>query len=259
MNEPRRVAHKRAWGPAIALLALLGSLMLGGCATAPPPTHPSYDPWEPFNRDMYQFNDSLDRHIMKPAADAYVKVTPSPVRRSIRNFFDNAAYPNVVVNDLLQGEFKQGMNDTTRFLVNSTLGIGGLFDLVPPANNNDTGITLAHWGVPAGPYLVLPFLGPYTTRDTPDIPVSLVTNALFYISNPAVTIPLTVLNAISYRASQSQAIEMVRQSALDPYLFVREAYLQRRNFLIYKGNPPLQLDTSDLPGGAGAAPANQSP
>lgn len=239
---------------------MLGLLvLLGGCATAPQPTHPSYDPWEPFNRDMYQFNDSLDRHVMKPVADAYVSITPAPARRSIRNFFDNAAYPNVVVNDLLQGEFRQGMNDTTRFLVNSTLGIGGLLNLAPRGTANDTGITLARWGAPAGPYLVLPFMGPYTTRDTPDIPVSLVTNALFYISNSAITIPLTVLDAISYRASQRQAIAMVQQSALDPYLFVREAYLQRRNFLIYKGNPPLQLDTSDLPAGASANPAGKTP
>lgn len=234
-------------------------VLLGGCATTPQPAHPSYDPWEPFNRDMYQFNDSLDRHVMKPVADAYAKVTPAPVRRSIRNFFNNAAYPDVIVNDLLQGEFKQGMNDTTRFLVNSTFGIGGLFDLSPPANDNDTGITLARWGVSAGPYLVLPFVGPYTTRDTPDIPVSMITNALFYISNPAVTVPLTVLDAISYRASQSQAIALVQQSALDPYLFIREAYLQRRNFLIYKGHPPLKLDTSDLPAGASAAPAAHAP
>jgi phospholipid-binding lipoprotein MlaA len=229
--------------------------MASGCTTVPQADDEG-DPLEGTNRNIYQFNDALDKNIIQPVADTYVNITPQPVRNSVSNFFDNISYINVILNDVLQGKIGQGFSDSGRFLVNSTVGILGLFDPATPLglaeHDEDFGQTLGVWGSESGPYLVLPLLGPNTLRDSPGIVVGVVTNLLFYL-NSSVTIPLGILNAINTRARASSALKLVDEAALDPYVFIREAYKQQRNALIYDGNPPAQefsgeFDDEPLPG-----------
>ncbi len=246
------------------LLSLLPALLalLTGCAEVP--YRNASDPWEPVNRPIYDLNDAIDRLVLKPVSDAYIRVTSEPVRASVSNFYDNAAYPETVLNNLLQGKAVAAASDTGRFVVNTTLGIGGLFDVAAtmglPKHEEDFGQTLGVWGSPPGPYMVLPVAGPYTVRDTLSIPVALVTNALFYINTGPAAIPLTVLAAVDLRSRASNAIRFRNAAALDPYLFTREAYLQHREFLVHDGNPPLpdfpdfQDFEEDFPPLDGAAP-----
>lgn len=223
---------------------LLAAALLAGCATRPAGIDDK-DPWQPFNRQIYEVNDVLDQHFMKPIASAYLNVTPAPVARSVNNFFNNVTYPNVLLNDALQLKLSSTIMDIGRFTINSTIGVLGLFDpataLGLPANNEDIGQTLAVWGVPQGPFLMMPFIGPDTVRNSPDLVVSTVTNILFYITNPYITVPLSVLGVINNRAQVAGAVNVVNQAALDPYVFIREGYLQRRLYLIYDGHPPRRL------------------
>lgn len=228
---------------AIVTAIILAIIFLAsGCATVSQAER-NVDPLEDvLNRPFYQFNRDVDRAFLKPAADAYVKVTPQLIRTSVSNFFDNVGYLNVILNDFLQGKVSQGFADTGRFLVNSTVGLAGLFDVATAMgmdeHDEDFGQTLGVWGADAGPYLVLPLLGPNTVRDAPGIPVSAVTNMLFYVGEVAVTAPLAVLGVIDARARAIGAFQFIEEAALDPYIFTREAYLQRRIFLIYDGSPP---------------------
>lgn len=235
------------------------SLLCPACATLTPE---DVDPLEKINRPIYTFNQQIDKFILKPAADAYVKVIPQPVRSVVSNFFDNVAYLNVIANDFLQGKGEQGLSDIARFIFNSTFGIFGFFDVATPmglrAHQEDFGQTLGVWGVKPGPYLVLPLFGPSTLRDSPGLAVSAATNLLFYAPNSTLSVPLGVatvplgsvtvsmgvLGAVDARARASGGYEFINETALDPYAFTREAYLQRRTYLIYDGKPPL-LELSD--------------
>lgn len=240
---------------------LLCMLCVSGCATTPAGVDHS-DPLESVNRKLYSFNDTLDRHVLKPAADAYIRVTPKPVQASVGNFYNNLTYADVILNQFLQGKIILGFSDVGRFVVNSTVGIAGLFDPASHigliAHNEDFGQTLAVWHVPQGAYLVLPFLGPDTVRNTPDIVTSTVTNGLFYIGALYVTLPLGVLGIINTRVQASSSLSLVSQAALDPYVFVREGYLQHREFLIFDGHPPPRFynegDETDPPSSAGENP-----
>ena len=218
---------------------------VSGCATTIEGKNTN-DTFEPLNRKIYAFNRILDRNLFKPVADTYVKFTPDPLQIGIANFFENLGEINIIVNDFLQGKFKQGFMDIGRFVINSTFGVLGLVDhatdLGLRKHEEDFGQTLAVWGVGQGPYLMLPVLGPQTLRDTPGIAMGIVTNPLFFVDDTAITIPLSVLGAIDLRARAEGAIQFIDEAAVDPYAFTREAYLQRREFLIYDGNPP----TSDL-------------
>ena len=231
--------HPGAW----LLICLV--LVLSGCATTRSAAGPDADsdPYESVNRKSYAITDSLDRAILKPVAEAYIEHLPQPVRRSVGNFFDNVTYPNVVVNSFLQGKFDQGMNDAARFTLNTIFGGLGLFDVATPmghpAHEEDFGQTLGVWGLDTGPYLFIPLMGPNSRRDAPGIPVGVVTNALFYVSNTAITGPLGALGLVDMRARLSGPMKVRDEAALDPYIFVREAYLQRRIYLIHDGNPPL--------------------
>ncbi len=222
------------------LLALGCIALLSGCASSSATRDPS-DPWEPMNRPFYNFNDAIDRNFFTPIAKGYVKVTPQPVRSGVTKFFDNVGYLNVIANDLLQGKVGDFASDTGRFVVNSTVGIGGLFDpatgLGMPAHDEDFGQTLGKWGAGEGRYMVLPLMGPNSLRDLPGIGTSMALNPLTYL-NPVVTIPLGAINAINARANLLEASNIRDQAALDPYTFVREAYRQQREFKIYDGNPP---------------------
>ncbi|HEY6281273.1 MAG TPA: VacJ family lipoprotein [Burkholderiales bacterium] len=227
-----------------AIIAVLAAALLlsSGCASTPKEENQVYDPYEGVNRKIYKFNDALDRAVVKPIADTYVKVTPEAARTSVSNFFDNLGYLNTILNDFFQGKVKQGTADLGRFLINSTIGSLGLVDVASKmglkAHEEDVGQTLGVYGAPEGAYLMVPLLGPNTVRDSPDLVVSTVTSGLFYISQLAVTLPLGALMVIDKRARASSYLKIIDEAALDRYVFIRDAYLQHRNFLIYDGNPP---------------------
>ena len=221
--------------------------LLTGCATmqSADPEVPDNDPFESVNRPIYRANDFIDRRIAKPVTEAYVSYTPQPIQNSVSNFFDNVVYPNVILNDFLQGKGTQGLEDSGRFLVNSTFGCLGIWDMATPlgleAHDEDFGQTLGVWGMDESIYLVLPFIGPSTVRDVPNLGVSTVTNILFYVPSPYV-VPVALLGFIDLRARLDEAITFRDETAVEPYLFTREAYLQHRKFLIYDGNPPVDDD-----------------
>jgi len=231
----------------LRLIAPAALLLMAGCAIAPPRTD---DPLQHFNRKVYAFNNAIDKAAIRPVAVGYRKVTNPPVRRSVSNFFSNLRMPITVANDLLQARPKQAMEGTGRFLVNLTLGIGGIFDPATamgiPDNETDFGITLARWGVPDGDFLMLPFIGPTTTRDVWRLPVdSYFFDPLSYLSrnhkfHHGLYYAPTVLYLISLRAEAIDA-ESFLDSAYDPYAFLRDAYRQRRVYMLYDGNPPASV------------------
>lgn len=219
-------------------------LMLGACAAAP--KGPAYDPIEKVNRATFTFNDYFDRALLKPLSQGYVAVVSENGRTMVSNFFDNATYIDTILNDFLQGKGQQGVSDVGRLLVNTTIGVLGLAD---PATNlglvqhdEDFGQTLGVWGSGPGAYVVVPVYGPNTVRDLPDLATSTLTSAVFwsgFFLAPEVTIPLAVLSAADLRSRASNSIRFVNESAIDPYVFTREAWVQHRSYLIYDGNLPL--------------------
>ena len=220
------------------LLLLASTLLLGGCAT----NGDRRDPLEPLNRGIYQFNDSVDKAVIKPVAQGYKDVLPQPVRTGVGNFFSNLDDVLVVFNDLMQFKLAQAVGDFHRVLWNTTIGIGGLFDVSGAIgfekHNEDFGQTLGYWGLGNGPYLVLPILGPSSLRDTAgrvvDWQFDLVTN---YYDVPTRN-TATVVKVEDTRSRQLGTSEILEEAAIDPYVFVRDAYLQRRRSLVYDGNPP---------------------
>ena len=219
------------------LIIALG--LVAGCASTP--TGDPGDPYEGANRKIYNFNDSIDRAVMQPIARGYVNVAPKPVRSGVTNFFDNASYLNVIANDLLQGKGGQFLSDTGRFLINSTIGLGGIFDPAKEmglrAHDEDLGQTFGVWGAGEGAYLNIPLAGPSSFRDAPGFITRTLLNPLTYL-NPIVNLPLGVVSAVNSRANLLEATNIRDQAALDPYTFVREAYRQQRVFKIYDGDPP---------------------
>lgn len=235
--------------PAVAFVALL-SLALVGCATVPDAKKDPRDPIEGFNRASYKFNDALDRAALKPAAKAYKAVTPDFVESGVTNFFSNLAQPTVIINDLLQGKFKASLNDTGRFLVNTTVGIGGLFDPASAAgldrNDEDFGQTLGKWGVPSGAYLMVPFFGPSTVRDSLGTGVDVFSNPLRYVDNTTVRYGAAGLDLIDSRARRLPLDDTINQ-AYDKYTFIKNAFLQQREYAVKDGNvPPPKFDDEPL-------------
>ena len=223
---------------------LLTVLLLSGCASLPPGHEPdAQDRFERYNRAVYRFNDGLDRTLIRPVARSYVKVTPAPVRAGIGNFFENLSYTTTIPNDLLQLKLKPFATDTLRLLVNSTAGIGGLFDVATPigipTGNEDFGQTLGHWGVPTGSYFVMPFLGPSTVRDTGSFMVDQYTSPLQYAKSSSVQYGVTGLDLIHHRAEMLPLQDTI-DNAFDPYVFVRSAYLQRREYQVKDGKVPVE-------------------
>lgn len=208
---------------------MLAAAVFTGCEPGPNPN----DPWEKYNRFSYRLNDRIDHAVLKPAADGYVKVIPKPVRTSIGNAFDNLVYLDVVLNDYLQKKPDQGWSDLRRFAVNSTVGIVGLFDPATkwglPAHENDFGLTLRRWNVKPGPYLILPLLGPSTVADAADYPVEyVVTPTTWFNISWKITVPLYVVDTIDLRSRADRLIRFRNDTAIDPYIFTREAYLAYR-------------------------------
>ena len=221
---------------------LLWISIASGCATTQTNGN-NIDPLEPANRVSYEFTDTLDRNLLKPIAETYAEYTPELARDGVTNFFDNLTYLNVVLNSFLQGKFDQGLSDATRFIFNSTIGLAGIVDVATtmglPAHDEDVGQTLATWGFGEGSYLFVPVGGPNTTRNLPNYVTSYFLNPLTYVTG-VVLFPLTALNVINDRANFLEATNIRDEAAVDPYTFTREAYLQRRQYLIYDGNPPVE-------------------
>lgn len=222
-----------------ALVVCLAVFTLAGCASTD--SADAGDPHESLNRKFYAFNDTLDKKILEPVAKSYADYTPDPVRDGVTNFFDNVGYLNTIANDLLQGKIVQFFEDSGRFVVNSTVGIGGLFDPASSMglaqNNEDLGQTFGVWGANEGAYLMLPLMGPSSYRDVGAPAMAIFLNPLTYLT-AVVTIPAGVVSAVNSRANLLDATRIRDQAALDPYTFVREAWRQQREYEIYDGNPP---------------------
>lgn len=212
------------------------SLICGAIATsnAVAKTH---DPYENFNRAMYDFNDGVDTYFAAPIANGYKFITPSFVQTGVNNFFTNLKGINVVLNDLLQAKFVQSAADLGRFTLNTTAGIGGLIDVAKYAgleqNEEDFDQTLAVWGVPQGAYLVLPLVGPMTMRGAPASAFDAATNPATYAGVPAewISIPVQFMSAVNARANAEGALKFINEAAMDKYVFTRESFLQWRKNL----------------------------
>jgi phospholipid-binding lipoprotein MlaA len=243
-------------GCAFALAALLT-----GCA-AGPNTNPR-DPLEPFNRGVYKFNDAVDTAVLKPVATAYVNVTPVVVRTGVSNFFSNLSEPWSFVNNVLQGKGSQAGDNFGRFVLNTVFGVLGLADPASDAgierHREDFGQTLGRWGVPSGPYLVLPLLGSSTVRDTAALPIDMQGNLLQQVDDSGARLATYALRAVNARASLLRAGSVLDEAALDKYTFSRDVYLQVRRSEVYDGNEPdtegdLGRPTSGRPAGSVVAP-----
>ena len=231
-----------------ALLCVGAVLLLAGCASGPQTRKD--DPFEPFNRQVYKFNDAVDEAVLKPVAVTYKKVTPKPVRNGVKNFFGNLKDGWSVVNNGLQFKGQYAADSLSRFGINTFLGLGGVLDVASELgierHTKDFGHTLGYWGVPAGPYLVLPMLGPSTVRETAALQVDAIGNLSNQIADQATRDALFVVRVVDLRANLLGTSDMLDAVALDKYSFTRDTYLQYRRNAIYDGNPP---DADDSGGG----------
>jgi len=225
-----------------SILSILFSLtLLSGCATIDGEADPD-DPLESFNRAMYGFNDTLDQTVLKPVAQGYSAILPAPVNKGVSNFFSNIDDVVVLFNSVLQLKFDQSLSTTARILFNTTFGLLGVIDVASsldlPKHNEDFGQTLGYWGVDTGAYIVLPFFGPSNVRDTVGLIGDAYVNPLYDVTPDSDRLTLVSVDLIDTRAGLLSASKILEEAALDPYLFVRDAYLQRRQNLVYDGNPP---------------------
>lgn len=255
------------------LAALAAAATISGCATtgAEGGTAATRDPLEPMNRAVYEFNDAFDRAIAKPTAQAYEKVVPAFLRDMVGNAFGNVRDVWTAVNQLLQGKPGHAASDAWRVAINTTFGLAGLLDVASEAgiekHNEDFGQTLGRWGVPAGPYIVLPFLGPSSLRDAPARGVDLWADPLRTIDSHGQRNNAFLLRAIDDRQRLLDAERVVSEAALDRYSFIRDSWFQLRRNQVYDGSPPAaEEDTEWLDelerqesGTGGAAPAAPAP
>ena len=227
---------------------LLTGALLTGCASAPRDEGVAHDPWESLNRKTYRFNEVVDKATLKPLAKGYRKIVPEPMRNGVTNFFRNLGTPRSAINNFLQGKPVYGVQELGRFFVNSTFGIGGLFDVATygglEAHPEDFGQTAAVWGVPGGPFVIIPMLGPASLRGAVLYPLNIQTTPLYHYDNSSVRDRLYGLRAIEIRARLLPLEDMMKDSN-DPYVTMRESFLQNREFQIYDGNPP-QSEDEDL-------------
>jgi phospholipid-binding lipoprotein MlaA len=208
-------------------IALATAMVMTGCATAN-----SHDPFEGYNRAVFNFNDRLDQAVLEPTAQAYHDVTPDFLQIAIGNFFENIGDVWTAANNLLQGKVEDGLNDVMRVAVNTTLGWGGLIDIGSaagiPKHKQDFGTTLGVWGVPSGPYVMLPLLGPSTIRDTAALPADYAGDAWSYVDPTGTRAAGSIVRLVDKRAAALDAFNLIEEAALDRYEFIRDAYLQRR-------------------------------
>lgn len=242
-----------------ALCSTVAIMVLTGCATKPlGPANPA-DPWEASNRSVYEFNDAIDRALFKPVAEAYAYVTPQPVRSCINNIFLNLGEVWSFINSSLQGRHEDAINTMGRFLLNSTMGIGGCFDLASMNGAkripNDFGVTLGVWGLDSGPYMVLPFIGSTTVRDGTGKVPDIYFNQYGYgqlVHDIDVRNSIYGFEIVERREALLDVTNMVDKTAPDPYSFIRDAYLQRRAAQVRGANAlaeklPNYEDFEDVP------------
>lgn len=235
-----------------ALAGLIVTACLAGCASTP--ENPD-DPWENWNRGAQSFNDDVDELILKPMAKGYLFATPEPVDRGVTNFFSNIDDIGVTINDLFQFKMLQAGMDMSRFLINTTAGVVGIFDVASmldlPKHNEDFDQTLAVWGIPSGPYLVLPFLGPGSPRGTFGLLGDALMDPLNYtlFAGAAVSAASTVSDVVDItdqRAGLMTSEKIVDEAAINRYDFIKESYQQHREYLISDGNVPEDDASLDL-------------
>ena len=227
----------------LRLLTLAAVALLTGCATIPPGSTPSPDdPFESVNRVSYQVHQAIDGNIIKPAVQAYVDYTPKILQQALRNFTGNIDDFFSFINSALQGKPEKAGHDLGRVITNTSFGLLGLIDIAGdagiPKGEEDFGQTFAVWGIPQGPYLFIPLFGPTTARDGTGWIVRGYTTPIGYINDVPVRNTLWGLSYLDYRAQALQAESIVNQASIDSYTFIRRAYLQRRRYLIYDGQPP---------------------
>ncbi|MFZ3220037.1 MAG: VacJ family lipoprotein [Rhodoferax sp.] len=230
--------RQRTWPVRVAVL--VAAVLLQACASVP---HPDpRDPLESFNRGVFGFNDALDRAVVQPVATGYQKVTPQWLRTGVGNFFHNLEDVWSAVNNALQLRGQDTGDSIGRVMINTTIGLGGLVDVASDLNVErhpaNFGLTLGRWGVGAGPYIVLPFLGSYTLRDAAALPVESRGYLVNHVDDEPTRNGLIVLDVVNTRAQYLKAGQVVDEAALDKYSFIRDAYLQRRRNQVYDGNPP---------------------
>ncbi|WP_454765167.1 MlaA family lipoprotein [Cupriavidus campinensis] len=234
-------------------IAATAALLLAGCATGPD-ANPK-DPLEPLNRGVNTVNEQVDKYALKPVAQVYTDYVPSPIRTAVGNFFSNMSDVYSAANNLLQGKPSRTAEDTMRVAINSVLGIGGLIDIATPAGlpkyKEDFGQTLGVWGVPSGPYLVLPLFGPSSVRDTGGMLVDRLMDPSAYIYPVWARNTAAGARIVDGRSQLLGASNLIEAAALDRYSFLRDSYMQRREYLIHDGNPP----SEDEQEGAAPAPA----
>jgi phospholipid-binding lipoprotein MlaA len=221
------------------LIVLMAGIVMAGCASVPNAKPDPRDPWERFNRASFKVNDALDRAILRPVTRGYVKVTPRILRTGISNVFANLETVTTLVNDTLQGKMRAASQDAARLLLNTTLGLGGLFDPATAAgldkNDEDFGQTLGAWGVESGPYLMVPLLGPSTVRDAIGRIPDQLTDPSHYLEDDSTRYTITAVEIIDLRASLLDLDDDLAQS-FDRYAFVRNAWLQRREYKVKDGD-----------------------
>jgi phospholipid-binding lipoprotein MlaA len=243
----------------LLLSTLLAVVALGGCAANSPAAgeaeeqaapESNVDPWESLNRRIFRFNRGVDRATLKPIATGYEKVVPSFMRRGISNFYANLRGPRNIINNFLQGKGSRGFSETGRFVMNSTIGVLGLVDVATRVgldkHREDFGQTLAVWGMPDGPYVMVPFAGPQTLRDVFSFPLDVLADPLWYYEHDRPRYALYALRFVDIRAGFLDADDLIDE-AFDPYVRLREAYLQNRRYQVYDGNPPVDDDFYDDP------------
>ena len=237
--------NKRFW----MLLSGLVLLALQGCATVK--SADARDPWEPMNRSIYQFNDALDTAALKPAAQLYVRVLPSMVRTGVSNFMGNLGDVWSMANSAMQLKGQATVETFMRININTFMGLGGILDVASEMGiekrREDFGQTLGYWGVQPGPYVMLPLFGPSTLRDALAFPVDMQGNVTNNLADEATRNALLVTRLVDMRAGLLKTVDAIKASSLDPYSFVRDAYLQKRRNDIYDGNPPSSFDYNETP------------
>ena len=242
MKKNKKPELRAVWRSVATLL-----LGLGLTACAGPGGHPK-DPLEPINRVTFRFNETADRYVMRPAAEVY-DLAPLPVKVGVGNFFGNLADVWIGVNNLLQGKFAEGLSDGGRFLVNSTVGMLGVFDIATELgldkHDEDFGQTLGRWGVGDGPYIVLPLLGSSNLRDTAGLIGDLNVDPVMAINSPGPRNRVTALRFINRRSQLLGADTTAEQASLDKYDYMRSFYIQYRQSQIYDGQPPRVKDPDD--------------
>ena len=225
--------------PPTHVIATIVAFGLCTTALAAEPGKSAKDPIERVNRTTYRFNAALDRHFLRPLAESYRDHVPERVRNGLGNFVANIEYPTVIINDALQGKFKAAAQDLSRLVVNTVAGVGGFGDpatrLGLPIHNEDFGQTLGHWGVPPGPYLVMPLLGSSNLRDAPSWIIDAHTVGERYLNDQPLRWGISSLSIFEIRV-QALAASSAIDNAFDPYALVRDAYLARRNYLVHDGN-----------------------